>query len=179
MFEVDIDLSQFEQLATVFSPAVRQKILTAVGKRMGVAAESVVSQYPPQTRKPLEKVYTRTSVAGKKTRPWKSKYKSDKQQFYVTQVLAKNGSIPYRRTGTLGRSITSQVVQATPVSVSVAIGSAIPYAKYVIGAPPDQSKYHEGNWTPLVANIEANLSKINTVAQETLNDELAKALRGD
>src|SRR5258705_9532753 len=76
-------------------------VLYAVGAKVGVAAESVVSDYPQPSGKPLAEYYTRTS---KRTgKQFKSKFKSAKQQGYVFYLL-RAGKIPYRRTGQLGRS---------------------------------------------------------------------------
>ena len=123
-------------------------VLYAVGAKVGVAAESVVSDYPAPSGKPLAEYYTRTSKRTGKT--FKSKFKSAAQQGYVFHLL-RAGKLPYRRSGQLGRSITSKVVEATASSVSVAVGTNLSYAKYVIGTPSEgQNAYFAGVWTPQI-----------------------------
>jgi hypothetical protein len=151
-------------------------ILYAVGAKVGVAAESVVSDYPEPSGKPLAEYYTRTSKDGK--RRFKSKFKSAAQQGYVFHLL-RAGKIPFRRSGQLARSITSKVVEATASSVSVAVGTNLSYAKYVIGTPSEgQSHYHQGTWSPLQTDLDTHTSVIADAAQDELNKQIDIALGG-
>ncbi len=151
-------------------------ILYAVGAKVGVAAESVVSDYPAPSGKPLTEYYTRTSKDGK--RRFKSKFKSAAQQGYVFHLL-RAGKIPYRRTGGIGKSITSKVIEANATSVSVAIGSNLSYARYVIGTPSQgQNAYFAGVWKPLQTDVEENAGILITAAQDELNKQINIALSG-
>lgn len=155
-----VDLSQFDkrigEILRSLDDSQRLQIVRAVALKMGVAAESVVSPYPPQSRKPLPDFYTRQRKDGT---TYLSKFKSIKQQAKVI-LLGRDGRIPYRRTGTLGRSITSDAENVTPDGADVVIGMALQYARFVIGRPPEQSHYHQGNWTPLADDIEKHLGEI-------------------
>jgi len=148
-------------------------ILAFTGKAVGVAAESVVSEYPIASGKPLEKYYTRTNAKGE---TYQSKFKSLKQQRKVMALVA-NGKVPYRRTGQLGRSITSDIRNLTSTSVDVVIGSNYPAAVYVIGTPDEgQSHYHQGTWTPLQDDLDNNAAKLNAVAQTAFGQAVRAAL---
>lgn len=144
------------KVGQLFGGAVLTPIMLKSGQVAGVAAESYVSPYPQASGKPLALFYTRTRKDGS---TYKSKFKSMKQQRFV-MGLAKQGKIPYKRTGTLGRSITSEAQNASANGVDIVIGTNRKYAKYVIGAPPIQSHYHMGTWTPLADDVQRNVSKI-------------------
>lgn len=161
MFDFSIpDLDrQLDQLANVTNALEQAAILTAIGRRIGVAAESVVSEYPPQRREPLPRIYQRKRPDGS---TYMSKFKSRKQQGYVFGVLIRERRIPYKRTGKLGQSITSAVQSVARDGVTVAIGTNLNYAPYVIGIPPTQSHYHQGNWTPLQEDIAEGFQRIKT-----------------
>ncbi len=172
---IQTTLTPLDNLDALLGPKM-PSVLYAVGAKVGVAAESVVSDYPPPSGKPLDEYYTRTSKDGK--RRFKSKFKSAAQQGYVFHLL-RAGKIPYRRTGLLGRSITSKVVEATATSVSVAIGTNDKKAKYVIGTPSEgQSHYHQGTWTPLQVNIDTHTKVLADAAQDELNKQIDIALGG-
>lgn len=147
-------LTRFGQL---FGGAALTPIMFKAGTVAGVAAESVVSPYPQASGKPLALFYTRRRADGS---TYLSKFKTMKQQAKVMS-LAKQGKIPYKRTGTLGRSITSEAQNATANGVDVVIGTNRKYAPYVIGSPPMQSHYHMGTWTPLADDMQRN---VNTIA---------------
>lgn len=166
----DKALAQYEDL---FSDRQRAAILRAVGARVGVAAESLVPEYPPASRKPLPLFYDRTDVQG---RPYKSKFKSAKQQRYV-MALARKGKIPYRRTGQLGRSLTSRVVRVTPQQVDVSIGTNLTYGPYVKGKPPVQSHYHTGVWTSLEDDIQKGRALLASQGSDALLAEILKRLK--
>jgi hypothetical protein len=171
-----IDTSQLVKLATVFSLETRKKILANAGKRMGVAAESVVPDYPQASGNELDKFYTRDTVAGKKVTPYKSKFKSAAQAYYVLFVLGKGGQIPYMRSGTLGRSITSAISNLTGASVTVKIGTTIQYAQRVIGDDSQQSPYHKGTWWQLNEVMADNTTTIEREGQNALADGIEQEL---
>jgi hypothetical protein len=175
---MEIDISQLASYITTFKNAFtgpqRTEILTQVGRRVGAAAVRIAAEYPEPSRKKLPYFYTRDTVAGKKVKPFKSKFKSDKQAYYVVFVLGKEGKIPYRRTGTLGKSMTSSVTQVTADSVTTEVGTNIPYAQEVIG--DNQSHYHKGTWLTLSQRISTNAGKLRDVAGATYVAEIDKRL---
>lgn len=144
-------MSIFDPLYDLFKPETLQRALEQAGRKMGAAAEAQVSEYPPQTHAPLPVNYERVNTSGI---IYFSKFKTQKQQGKVFTMIA-GGEIPYRRSGRLGQSITSEVVEASPTSVTVSIGTNVIYAPRVIGDPQtQQSPYHQGNWTPLQVDME-------------------------
>lgn len=163
----DLDLSQAQPLLDLvrdtFSPASVNDMLLYVGKRVGVAAEEAVSAYPSPSHNPLPLYYTRQRKDGS---TYKSKFKSMAQQRKV-MMLVKQSKVPYRRSGTLGKSITSTAEVVAYGVCDVRVGSNLEYAPYVLDKEM-QSHYHEGTWDTIQDDIEKALPKINTVAQQAV-----------
>lgn len=87
-------------------------------------------------------------------------------------------SSTYKRTGTLGRSVTSlqgsapgalSRVKSFGDQITGIVGSNIKYAKYVI-SKGDQAKVHIGRWYTLQAIVEENQGGIKSI----LDDEMDK-----
>ncbi len=151
-------------------------------------AESGISPYPPVSGKPLPNLYPRQveakksyikMVQGTRVRvepgeTYMSKFKSKKAQGGFFYYLGKKDiRIPYRRTGTLGKSITSRV-RRTANAVFIDVGTNVPYAPLVIGKER-QAAYHRGNWTPLQDDIENNIAPIRDTIVKSLVDYLRKS----
>lgn len=170
-----IDVEPVMRLARIFSYATRKKLLEAAGKRMGAKAESFVPDYPKASGKPLPKIYTRDTVAGKKVSPFKTKFKTAGQAYFVLK-LGEKGGIPYQRSGLLGRSITSAISDLTGSSVTVRTGTALRYAPLVIGDDKTQSNYHKKTWWQLHSVMEANRPAIEAEGQKTLLQGVEKEL---
>lgn len=168
-----INTSALKKLASVFSEDTRKRILAAAGKRMGVAAESFIPDYPPASGKPRPKIYTRTRKDGS---TYLSAFKSQAQQGKVFSLI-KQGDIPYTRTGLLGRSITSGIDNLTASSVTVKIGTAIKYAPLVIGDDTQQDAYHKGTWWQLVKVMEQHQTEIEAEGQKALVAQIEKELK--
>src|SRR5690349_18925194 len=102
-----LDLSEVNPLLrsvqSIFTPAITSQMLLYAGDRVGAAAEAAVKEdmYPPPSGNPLPLYYTRTRKDGT---TFKSKFKSEKQQRYVMNLVSK-GLVPYKVTGKLGQSI--------------------------------------------------------------------------
>jgi hypothetical protein len=171
-----IDTSPLEKLARVFSVETRKKILAQAGKRMGVAAESVVPDYPSPSGNELPKFYTRDTVAGKKVTPFKSKFKSAAQAYKVLK-LGEEGKIPTQRSGTLGRSIISAIAELTGESVTIKTGTAVKYGPLVIGDDGEQSNYHADTWWQLHAVMAENSAMIEAEGNQALADGVAQELK--
>ena len=78
------------------------------------------------------------------------------------------------RTGTLGRSITSEVRGVGTDEVRGIVGTAIPYAPYVIG--PAQAAFHAGRWKMIAEHAEEQKGQIEeffTEAGQEIVGELA------
>lgn len=135
-----------------------------IARKVGVVAESRVSEYPVPPTKPLPKIYQRTRKDGT---TYLSKFKSMRQQAYVIRKMQTEGA--YTRTGTLGNSINSAVKRKTPTLFIVEIGSNVPYAPYVIGEPEDQAPIHADRWSPLsedVGSAEAQVQYQDVIQTE-------------
>lgn len=163
----------FDRALKALSDSSLQNVMEVTGRAVGVAAEGFVSEYPEPSGKPLPKIYDRVDAKG---RAYKSKFKSLRQQRFV-MALGARGGIPYRRTGLLGRSITSDIRDLSPTSVTVAVGTDDPKAKYVIGTPDEgQALYHQGWWTPLQTDLDNHATELAAVANAAFGKALRAAL---
>lgn len=85
-----------------------------------------LATYPPQSGRP-------------------QRFRSDRQRRWFFAALNSGAiSVPYRRTGTLGRSWTEEIRQ-TPGNLVGEVGNNVEYGPYVQGHGT-QSAYHQGNW---------------------------------
>jgi len=78
----------------------------------------------------------------------------------------------YRRTGTLGRSITTKVERS---KFTGEVGTNLRYAPYVIGA--EQAAMHRGRWQTVTSVAEELKPQIEGFFREA-NEELARELAG-
>lgn len=175
----DTDLRPFyaeiDRLQRMLSPDQLARALDYAGTRMGVRAERAFDEYPIASGAPLAAVYTRERADGS---TYQSKFKTARQQGYVMR-LAKQGRIPYRRTGRLGRSITSRVdVDGAGASVTVRVGSSDPKAPYVIGGPNEQSNYHAGTWPSLPQRLAEQFDDIYDAGVDGFIDRALRLLGG-
>jgi hypothetical protein len=168
-----IDTRALLKAAKIFNVETRKKILAAAGKRMGVAAESVVPDYPKASGKARPKIYTRTRADGS---TYLSAFKNAAQQGAVF-ALINAGKVPFVRSGLLGRSITSGISDLTGTSVTVRIGTAVPYAPLVIGDDKQQALYHRGTWWQLNKVMNANRATIENEGQQALNKGIEQELK--
>lgn len=167
----------FRDIVRLFGPDGTLPILRALGKRVGVFAEGLVIYPDAPNGRPLVLFYDRVRKDGT---PYKSKFKSLKQQRKVFKMIAE-GQIPYSRSGILGGSITSDVQDIDRYAVAVSVGTAIPYAPYVIGAASTQNHYHtQTGWVPLPEAIQLARPKFEDVIERAIpgivNDQLSKGL---
>lgn len=130
-------------------------IVLKAGKQTGVYMETVFAEYPPSPAgRPLAPRHFRERIKdGQPTGDWYfSKFVSDKQQNWFFHSLAEGSlDLPYTRSGLLGRSFTSDA-HLEGGSLIIEVGSAVEYARYVIGV--DQSWYH---WETGWVNVDENL----------------------
>ncbi len=175
MFNINFDLAALNsQLQARINVIHAPSLMAYVGRRMAAKMEEVVPEYPPQSNAPRPKIYQRRRKDGT---PYMSAFKSAKQQGKVF-LLIKQNKVPTRRTGTLGRSITTGV-QALPDSVTVEIGTNIKYAPYVIGDNDEQSSYHALNWWQLNHVIAVYMPEINAEAQKALTTGVQRLINGE
>ena len=161
----------------VFSQQTATEILLIAADQVGLAAEEVApggrrNPYPPQTHNPLPLFYERTNAKGE---TYRSKFKSLRQQRKV-MALINEGAIPYRRTGTLGKSFTHSVPHVVgPGVVQVEVGTKLAYAPYVVDIDV-QSHYHLGNWKTLQADLYGALNDLSIVAMRAVLKEVNRRL---
>lgn len=172
----DLDLSEvqplFATLSSVFSPGTSDQILLVAGLRVGAKAEELISPYPNASGKALPLYYTRERKDGTE---YRSKFKSMAQQRKV-MALAKQGKIPGKRTGDLGKSILAgDPTLLSPGLVVVPIGSKLAYAPYVIDRLM-QSHYHLGTWTPIQDDIERGMPELRQVAVKSVLKEINRRI---
>ena len=166
----------------MFSLEEATNILRVTGERVGVAAEGLIQDalYPPASGHALPLYYTRQHTSDgpgyKAGETYPSKFKSQAQQRLV-MALAKAGKIPYRRSGQLGRSITSRVTVDGPGAITVRAGSDLKYAPYVIDQFL-QSHYHAGTWSTVQDDIGGGLRNLTKVAVDTAVSEVNRRLKG-
>ena len=160
-FDLDLSNAQplLDRMRATFTPAVTDQILLYAGQRVGAKAEQLVSAYPPASGKPLAIYYPRQRKDGT---TYLSKFKSLKQQRLVMALIAQN-KVPYRRTGTLGKSILSNATIAGAGLVIVRVGSNLGYAPYVIDRIM-QSHYHMGTWPTIQDDIQRGIPALTAVA---------------
>jgi hypothetical protein len=165
-----------------------ENALMEAAKKGAVKAESLVSPYPQASGKPLPAIYQRIveakkpyikTVQGARVRvipgdTFMSKFPSlAASRGYFWHLKNGDIGIPYRRTGTLGKSITSRV-QRDPNAVLIYVGTKVPYAALVIGSPAEQAPYHRGTWTPLRSDIERGIDSVAAVIRQSLVEYLRK-----
>jgi hypothetical protein len=161
-----------EAFISILSGPQRIAVMTQVGKRVGAAAVRYAAEYPEPSRKPLPKIYQRTRKDGSS---YMSKFKSQAQQGKVF-MLGKEGKIPYRRSGTLGKSMTSSVTSVDQNSVTTEVGTNVPYGPLVIGE--DQSPYfRDSSWLTLPQRMNQNANKLAEVARTAYMTEIDKRIK--
>ncbi|MDD5001487.1 MAG: hypothetical protein PHO55_10960 [Thiomonas arsenitoxydans] len=176
MFEVTVsgDLqAQFQELRDILSSASTEAILRDVGRVVGEEVISLIGEYPPASGNELPLYYTRVDAKG---RSYKSKFKSLRQQRRVF-ALIREGKVPYRRTGTLGKSLTWDIESSSAERVVVVVGTNIPYGPLVYDEER-QSHYHRGTWTPIQVTIRDNLPALAEVAGAELARHIREQMMG-
>lgn len=201
----DLDISEatrlLDTIEQVLSPGAIGDTLLYAADIVGHAAlelmpgASTGTPYPPQTNNPLPLYYERMSAPVYRYRtvngvrqktdeilvpsqPYKSKFKSAKQQAFVI-MQARRGLIPYRRTGTLGKSFTS----SKPILISsniaeVSVGTNLDYAPYVVGRGI-QSHYHQGNWPILEDALAEGAQTLQNTAMIAIVSYIRRRIRNE
>jgi hypothetical protein len=162
----------------VFGPPRLREVMLAGGREAAAVAEAAARQIPAPSGKPLKAVYARRRRDGT---VYKSKFKSERQRYKVMGMVAK-GLIPYKRTGGLANSMTSTVeaLDSAGNGVIVTVGTNKPYARFVIDLPPpggNQSRYHDGTWTPLRTQIEGERAQIGAAFEVGVRTAINRLLR--
>ncbi len=92
----------------------------------------------------------------------KMQFVSEKQRRFVMASIRSGAiTVPYHRSGALGRSWIKQ-----PLNGGMAIISRLAYAPYVVG-DEDQAAYHKGNWdtlSTLADSIDDDVSQAASAA---------------
>jgi len=105
------------------------------------------------------------------------RFVSDKQRRYV-MMLVSQGRVPYRRTGTLGRTLTSQV-KSIGNDIIGTVGTNIVYAPWVIGHESvggrgPQARYHRGTWKTLKMHLDAKRGEIRELFKAMVRRWISK-----
>ena len=97
-----------------------------------------------------------------------------RKQFIFVLLSIEEGTIrvPYRRTGTLGRTITTEVKELGSTVIGT-IGTATVYSPWVISAAPvgdrgPQASYHQNTWFTLQAVVEGEADEIRHIYGQEL-----------
>ena len=181
MFDVTISgdiQAQFQQLRDILSPASTEDILREVGGVVGEEVISLIGEYPSASGNELPLIYARPHMRkGKPTGyAYRSVFKSYKQQQAV-MAKVREGKVPYKRTGTLGKSLTWEIESSSADRVVVAVGSNIDYAPYVYDEK-QQAEYHKGTWTPIQVTIRDNLPALAEIAGAELARHIREQMTG-
>lgn len=181
----DEELQQHvEQMRRMLNDKGQEDILRAVGEKVGASIVDKMPDYPEPSGKTLPAIYsqmskaqwrykrvrgrwTKTGIVRKPPTPYMSKFPSDRARRGFWGAL-KGGSlhIPYRRTGTLGKSITREV-QVQGKQGRIDIGTSISYAPGVIGNRSQQYPYHQDHWWRLddvVAGMQGEIAQMTAAA---------------
>lgn len=148
---MSFDTREIDLLADVFIGLLgrrdQQDVLGEVARAMAATMEGSVPEYPEPSGLPRPLAYT-----DDQGRP--SKWASAKQRRYV-MWLVRSGKVPRRRTGLLGKSITTRVIVDVPrLEAGADIGTAVPHAPYVIDETR-QALYHKETWWTLQPAMQA------------------------
>ena len=155
-FELNIaDLAALEAALKQVGDAALRIMQAAMDETLSYLHQEL-PPYPAGNAGRRPKIYPR---AYKRTgQRYLSGFKTLKQQrFFFWAMRAGVLSVPYRRTGTLQREITTRSVAAAD-GVTGYIGSNLGYAPFVIGDDAQQAPIHQGRWWQLRAEVEKNLN---------------------
>lgn len=143
-----------DQLADAIEGPTYDTILMKAARRVGAKIEELMGEYPaPQQSLAFRN--RRYPRINKKGEPYQSKFKTIKQQRKVFALL-KDGKIPYRRTGNLGRAATTKAERVSD-GIKITAGTVqglAPYAEYVIGLPEEQALVHQDVWPSLPTTVQ-------------------------
>lgn len=165
-------IATFERLERLFSPAGRGAIFQEITRRV----ERIVNlDYPPQTNNPLPRRY-RWSTDSKL-----HKFKSLAAQRGYFKALARGQiTVPYRRKGTLGRSLQFKIERrdnALIMNAFIPEGTGKFKPEWVVGTPQQQTGYFRrlSNWKSLAIQVEKQTPQITEavkVAVDTVIEDL-------
>ena len=123
----NIEIEGLDRLLTKFDRMTALRVLAPPMVRSMAKLNAYMATYP-------------------KARPQAQPFKSDKQQrFFFAALRDGRITVPYRRTGLLGRSWQMRV-ETTPSQVIGILANPTPYGPFVQAPPPQQAGYHQGNW---------------------------------
>jgi hypothetical protein len=77
----------------------------------------------------------------------KQPFKTDKQRrFFFAALRDGTITVPYMRKGISGGLASRWVIVKMDGGLGAGVVNDTPYGKFVMGNPPYQAKYHQGNW---------------------------------
>ena len=166
-------------------------ILRAGANRAGAKFDGIVRSELPPTPRPLHQaqhwtakqrawwwgtMHAKAQGRSKALPGWRAVYKKVRVPGTkrVRKVLVISGS--YRRTGTMVRSLTYDVVQ-TADATEVRYGTNTLYAKWVIDEV-NQAQYHKGNWKTLQQFAAENEEPVRAAFAEGAFEEIDRLIGG-
>jgi len=186
MYTLDINTEELDSLFTDLEDEMPHILETAMDETLRYLHQQL-PPYPDGQAGPLPRMYTRqpekrgfktakqrryffAALREGKIKPhggaYRSKFKSWKQQaYFFWAVRSGEIQIPYRRTGTLQRTITTESTLQGDTVIG-RIGTALEYAPYVIGDDSQQAPIHQGRWWQLADEVKGNLEDAARVFEE-------------
>lgn len=179
----EFETSGIDDLLKKLEDAVSPASLFIAYSLVARQAERIIKlKYPPQSRAPLPLRYQRRTRGGQFA-SGRSKFKSQRaQRGFFAKLRSGEISIPYRRTGNLGRSLVFKIVkQGDKAALAVSIPSsskAGAYADFVVGDPQDLYFAQLTQWEPLAVMLTKQAPEIEEalkVAIESFLEDIADA----
>lgn len=162
--QITIDNQASRFLRDEFGPARFHETVKRGMERGMLRVQQQIPEYPPP------RTYTQVSRGSALWSKGARKVSGQKGRWWASS---------YRRTGTLGRSITTKV-EDSGAGVKGVIGTNVSvktessgYAQYVIGMPEEQAWFHRDRWWNLAKEVEKHVddivNAINAEIDATIN----------
>lgn len=157
-------------------PGVTLEGLEALQKKLGTLTALQENYLKPVTQEAV--LYVHSTIPEYPNRPTEPyPFVSQKQRIFVI-IAIKTGEIdvPYRRTGSVGRSITTHVSEVGNNVVGI-IGTSLENAGWVISSEPSpiggpQAAYHKKRWWTLQGVVADAWPQVLEIYQKRLNELL-------
>ena len=165
-FKMDVSSDKIDQMLKTLRASGSSNIdasMQLFGKRIGVKLEEMIPEYPTRGKTPRRLLYTRTNKQGES---YQSAFKNMEQQRFVFWAIGQH-KIPYKRAGTLGQSLNSQVVSDGDKLI-ISIGTNRVSAPFVID-DEQQADIHNDVWWTLGDSYTKRSDEILQFAEKELS----------
>lgn len=102
--------------------------------------------------------------------PHRQPFKSERQRRFVMAMI-RAGKIPYRRTGNLGRSWTSEIASSSE-ALTGQVGNTRSYGPFVQGADRQSAYFQGSNWPTDKSVFDKRLPKVNDIFKSAVDGAL-------